>query len=66
MAKAVMNEVGGILFSPPPQIPPPPLGASGQQLVGGVVGVQNRGVAAPRAACAVFQPRELKNGNFQK
>ena len=30
---------------PPP--PPPPQGASGQQLVGGVVGVQNRGVAPP-------------------
>ena len=30
---------------PPP--PPPPPGASGQQLVGGVVGVQNRGVAPP-------------------
>ena len=29
--------------------PPPPQGASGQQLVGGVVGVQNRGVAPPRA-----------------
>ena len=38
---------------PPPQPtlpdppPPPPQGASGQQLVGGVVGVQIRGVAAP-------------------
>ena len=31
--------------APPP--PPPPQGASGQQLVGGVVGVQNRGVAPP-------------------
>ena len=27
--------------------PPPPQGASGQQLVGEVVGVQNRGVAPP-------------------
>ena len=32
------------LLDPPP---PPPQGASGQQLVGGVVGVQNRGVAPP-------------------
>ena len=32
---------------PPPMPPPPPKGASGQQLVGGVVGVQNRGVAPP-------------------
>ena len=32
---------------PPPPPPPPPPGASGQQLVGGVVGVQNRGVAPP-------------------
>ena len=36
---------------PPPPMPPPPSpppqGASGQQLVGGVVGVQNRGVAPP-------------------
>ena len=31
----------------PPPMPPPPKGASGQQLVGGVVGVQNRGVAPP-------------------
>ena len=34
---------------PPPPPPPPPQGASGQQLVGGVVGVQNRGVAPPVA-----------------
>ena len=33
------------LPEPPPQMPPQ--GASGQQLVGGVVGVQNRGVAPP-------------------
>ena len=35
---------------PPPSNappPPPPQGASGQQLVGGVVGIQNRGVAPP-------------------
>ena len=32
---------------PPPPPPPPPQGASGRQLVGGVVGVQNRGVAPP-------------------
>ena len=32
---------------PPSDAPPPPQGASGQQLVGGVVGVQNRGVAPP-------------------
>ena len=32
---------------PLPHAPPPPQGASGQQLVGGVVGVQNRGVAPP-------------------
>ena len=42
------------LPEPPPPPPPPspsctpPQGASGQQLVGGVVGVQNRGVAPPR------------------
>ena len=36
--------------SPKPLLdPPPPQGASGQQLVGGVVGVQNRGVAPPGA-----------------
>ena len=38
------------LLDPPPIAlpePPPPQGASGQQLVGGVVGVQNRGVAPP-------------------
>ena len=35
------------LQCPPPPPPPPPQGASGQQLVGGVVGVQNRGVAPP-------------------
>ena len=35
---------------PPPPPPPPPQGASGQQLVGGVVGVQNGGVAMP-ATC---------------
>ena len=29
------------------QPPPPPPGASGKQLVGGVLGVQNRGVAPP-------------------
>ena len=34
------------LQAPPPP-PPPPLGAFGQQLVGGVVGVQDRGVAPP-------------------
>ena len=33
-----------------PAPPPPPLGAFGQQLVGGVVGVQNRGVAPPGVA----------------
>ena len=32
---------------PPPPSPPSPPGAFGQQLVGGVVGVQNRGVAPP-------------------
>ena len=38
------------LPEPPPlqAPPPPPLGASGRQLVGGVVGVQDRGVAPPR------------------
>ena len=35
------------LLAPPP---PPPKGASGRQLVGGVVGVQNRGVAPPGVA----------------
>ena len=35
------------LPKPPLQAPPPPQGASSQQLVGGVVGVQNRGVAPP-------------------
>ena len=34
-------------LNPPPIPPPPPQGASGQQLVGGVVGIQNRGVAPP-------------------
>ena len=38
--------------APPP--PPPPQGASGQQLVGGVVGVQNRGVAPPGWAVVSF------------
>ena len=34
--------------TPPSKPPlPPPLGASGRQLVGGVVGVQDRGVAPP-------------------
>ena len=33
--------------APPPPPPPPAEGASGQQLVGGVVGVQNRGVTPP-------------------
>ena len=33
--------------NPPLQAPPPPPGASGQQLVGGLVGVQDRGVAPP-------------------
>ena len=45
------------LLNPPPPMPPPPppQGASGQQLVGGVVGVQNRGVAPPRVhSNAVF------------
>ena len=32
---------------PPPPPPPPPQEAPGQQLVGGVVGVHNRGVAPP-------------------
>ena len=42
--------------APPPPPPPPPQGASGQQLVGGVVGVQNRGVAPPPRAlpCVTF------------
>ena len=35
------------LPNPPPFQCPSPQGASGQQLVGGVVGVQNRGVAPP-------------------
>ena len=35
------------LLDPPSNPPPPPQGASGQQSVGGVVGVQNRGVAPP-------------------
>ena len=33
----------------PGHLPPPPPGAFGQQLVGGVVGVQDRGVAPPVA-----------------
>ena len=33
--------------TPPLPAPPPPQGASSRQLVGGVVGVQNRGVAPP-------------------
>ena len=48
-------------WTPPPNRPsrsplpsnPPPQGASGQQLVGGVVGVQNRGVAPP-GDCVCF------------
>ena len=40
-------------LNPPLRSPPPP-GASGQQLVGGVVAVQNRGVAPPVvSACAM-------------
>ena len=43
------------LLDPPPHSPllepplpsPPPPGASGQQLVGGIVGVQNRGITPP-------------------
>ena len=35
------------LLDPPPSNAPSPQGASGQQLVGGVVGVQKRGVAPP-------------------
>ena len=38
---------------PPP--PPPPQGASGQQLAGAVIGVQNRGVAPPRASRSFFR-----------
>ena len=50
--------------------PPPPLGASGQQLVGGVVGVQNRGVASPMGAgtspCGVYCANEnCGAGNFR-
>ena len=51
-------------LDPPPPAPPippphspslnPPQGASGQQLVGGVVGVQNRGVAPPRGQVSGF------------
>ena len=42
----------------PPLPPPPPQGASGQQLVGGVVGVQNRGVAPPGGTMLVdFTPK---------
>ena len=37
------------LLDPPLQAPPPQ-GASGRQLVGGIVGVQNRGVAPPGGA----------------
>ena len=47
------GEVRGACAPPPPpnrptwNPPPPPQGASGQQIVGGVVGVQNRGVPPP-------------------
>ena len=34
-------------FTSPPMPPRPPQGASGQQLVGGLVGVHNQGVAPP-------------------
>ena len=45
---------------PPLQCPPPPpQGASGQQLVGGVVGVQNRGVALPGPPMYFFIFRPL-------
>ena len=40
---------------PPLPAPPPPQGAFGRQLVGGVVGVQNRGVAPP-GDLHVFHP----------
>ena len=36
---------------PPPSPPPPPPGATGRQLVGGLVGVQDRGVAPPPPWC---------------
>ena len=48
------------LPSSPPK--PPPLGASGQQLVGGVVGVQNRGVAPPPPP----HPRALRTTNHNE
>ena len=46
------------LLEPPlPEPPPPPQGASSRPLVGGIVGVQNRGVAPPgRAICCLFCP----------
>ena len=39
--------VGPVAVRVPDRVVPPPQGASGRQLVGGVVGVQNRGVAPP-------------------
>ena len=42
--------------------PPPPQGASGQQLVGGVVGVQNQGVAPPGTGPREFQSVLLPPG----
>ena len=53
---------------PPSNAPPPPQGASGQQLVGGVVGVQNRGVApsVAKGKCeGVRTPNEPGFGAFQ-
>ena len=44
-------------LNPPP---PPPQGASGQQLVGGVVGVQNRGVAPPPVHMSKYTSHRCK------
>ena len=44
---------------PPPDPPPHPQGASGQQIVGGVVGVQNRGVAPPPVLVALENFRKF-------
>ena len=51
--------------SPPPPLPPP-LGAFGQQLVGGVVGVQDRGVAPPRgvSCCGISHYQGMSVGQF--
>ena len=49
-----------------PRPPPPPQGASGQPLVGGVVGVQNRGVAPPPPVASPIPYARPLNSPFLK